>query len=395
MSALPTLEMLLALPPEYMNEVNNPERLSNSGIAFLVLITVIYILFNISRYFHAERNHWEVWVLYPLSYVLSVGMCILCLLYVEIGGSGRHLAYWLLNDANKIVTYLKIQTATEFIYMAGVTLPKICLLILYLRIFTERKVRIATWIVLGVVIANYFATGIIATLTVCQPFAFKWDKTIPGGKCNNLMAAYRYISIPNIMTDLAIIVLPLSTLWKLQASKMRKVGLLITFLTGGLGLVTSIVRFVGFYTIDLESDPTYLSIDTQIWTLVEPCAYFICSCLPGTRPLVRAVYRKSGLATFVGNTTRRYQYGSGAGAGSKGNSQNSRNRPHVASSLGVIPHPKGNNSASVTTVSSTTELKNMGSDRPHGGRGFIRLDETVDVDYEMGNLHKQNVGRGY
>lgn len=48
-------------------------------------------------------------------------------------------------------------------------------------------------------------------------------------------------------------------------------------------------------TIDFGSDLTYLGVWTMLYTTMEPCAYFVCSCLPGTRPLARAVYHKSGL----------------------------------------------------------------------------------------------------
>lgn len=118
--------------------------------------------------------------------------------------------------------------------MAGVTFPKVAILMLYIRIFSTPKVRLMTWIAMGVVLANWVATGIIATFTICQPFAFKWDKTIEDGKCANLMAAYKYISIPNIVTDIAILVLPVPSLWKLHTSKWRKIGIFVTFATGGL-----------------------------------------------------------------------------------------------------------------------------------------------------------------
>ena len=69
--------------------------------------------------------------------------------------------------------------------------------------------------------------------TIFQPFSFKWDKSIDG-HCSDLLAAYRYISIPNILTDLAILILPLSTLWHLNMSRTRKAGVFLTFLAGGL-----------------------------------------------------------------------------------------------------------------------------------------------------------------
>lgn len=54
-------------------------RLTKSAIAVLVLIHVVYVSFIASRAFCAERNHWETWTLYPLSYLWSVGMCVICI----------------------------------------------------------------------------------------------------------------------------------------------------------------------------------------------------------------------------------------------------------------------------------------------------------------------------
>lgn len=144
------------------------------------------------------------------------------------------MVYWLINDQSVIVPFLKIETAGEFVYMAAVTFPKVSILVLYLRIFIERKTRIITWVVIGVVMCHWVASGIIAALVTCQPFAFKWDKTIPDGHCANLLAAYAYVSIPNILTDLAIAILPISTIYNLQMSRIRKVGVSLTFLAGSL-----------------------------------------------------------------------------------------------------------------------------------------------------------------
>lgn len=51
--------------------------------------------------------------------------------------------------------------------------------------------------------------------------------------------------------------------------------------------------------MDLASDLTYFGVDTYIYTIVEPCAYFICSCLPGIRPLLRVGYNSTGLRALV------------------------------------------------------------------------------------------------
>ncbi|GAW14705.1 hypothetical protein ANO14919_041080 [Xylariales sp. No.14919] len=337
-------------------------KLQDAGIAFIVITTVIYFLFNVSRISCAERNGWEFWVLYPISYFLQLVLGIICILFVQYGGAGRHAQYWLIHDPVVLENFAKIQTADEFIYVAGVTVPKVCILIMYLNIFVERKVRIATWIVIAVVIANWFIIGIIVTFTICQPFAYKWDKSIPGGHCADLLASYRWISIPNILTDLAIIFLPFSTLYRLHTTRVRKIGILLTFLTGGLGIITAILRLVGFFTLDLFSDPTFFGVETQILTLVEPNAYFICSCLPGMRPLVRTVFEKSGLTT----TVSRYYHSMRTG---------SRTTRHDQSGIS-LEVPRGYYKASVSAPKETRPGSTNDDDAT-----LIRMDKSYQVAY--------------
>ncbi|CAG8982843.1 hypothetical protein HYALB_00006653 [Hymenoscyphus albidus] len=124
----------------------------------------------------------------PIAYVAVVGNALVGLLLVNIGGVGRHFSFWLLNDPPTIVTYLKLQTAVEIIYMASVTFPKIAILTLYLRIFTDRLARALTW-VMGAILALFFLGGLVLALAMCQPYRYKWDKTI-NGHCGDILAGY-------------------------------------------------------------------------------------------------------------------------------------------------------------------------------------------------------------
>ena len=131
----------------------------------------------------------------------------------------------------------RLEVGTEFLYLGCVTLPKVCLLVLYLRIFkvgSAPRVRLATWVVLATVVAYGLSTSFIVWPTICQPFAFKWDKTIEGGHCADIITTYQYISLPNILTDLAILVIPIAPLYRLQMDRLRKVGLMVTVLAGSL-----------------------------------------------------------------------------------------------------------------------------------------------------------------
>ncbi|CAI6070636.1 unnamed protein product, partial [Clonostachys chloroleuca] len=207
-------------------------------------------------------------------------------------GAGRHAAYWLLHNPATITNFLKYQTASQFIYMVGITLPKVALLILYLKVLADRKV------VIGFLISLWFSS-VVALFAICQPFAYNWNKSIQGGHCGNFMATYKYISIPNIASDVAILLLPIPSLWSLNMSRWKKAGVFATFAVGGLGIITSIIRFVGFYRTNVGTDVTNNGGTTVIYTALEVAAHFICSCLPGTRPLARAIYQAVGLSTYI------------------------------------------------------------------------------------------------
>ena len=71
-------------------------------------------------------------------------------------------------------------------------------------------------------------------LLVCKPIAYSWNTTIPGGYCGDIMASYRWASLPNLITDAAILLLSLSVIWKLHIGLSQKIGLTLTFVTGSM-----------------------------------------------------------------------------------------------------------------------------------------------------------------
>ena len=81
---------------------------------------------------------------------------------------------------------------------------------------------------------SYCLMVILEAFLLCQPLAFNWDKTIPGGFCANQQSAYISAGIINLIIDVTIIVLPMPMLWGLQMAFMRKVALTGIFSIGAL-----------------------------------------------------------------------------------------------------------------------------------------------------------------
>ena len=152
---------------------------------------------------------------------------------MQYGGAGRHAAYWDITNPSMIGTWAKLIYVVEMTYFLAVCLSKVAILALYLRIFRNKLELVTTYVLVGVVVTTWLSETIAACLQ-CLPFEYQWDKIIPGGHCFNQQDYYRYVSVPNFVTDVVMLILPLHMVWMLNTSRMQKVGLTFVFLTGSM-----------------------------------------------------------------------------------------------------------------------------------------------------------------
>lgn len=157
---------------------------------------------------------------------------IILLVSIKYGGTGRHSAYFLLHDPRVLVVHLKIRLAEGIFWAASISFPKLAIVTWYLKILRKKWTRRITLLVAITITLNAVSV-LLASFLLCRPFAYTWNKAISGGHCGDQMTAYRLVSIPNIVTDVAIMLLPLPTLYKLQISPSKKYGIILTFLIGG------------------------------------------------------------------------------------------------------------------------------------------------------------------
>ena len=69
--------------------------------------------------------------------------------------------------------------------------------------------------------------------SACRPISKAWNKTLPG-HCLDIGAVWYANSVLTIAADVAIIVLPMGQLWKLQLPRAQKLGLGVLFSLGAL-----------------------------------------------------------------------------------------------------------------------------------------------------------------
>jgi hypothetical protein len=96
-----------------------------------------------------------------------------------------------------------------------------------------RSIFIVGYTNLGLIAAWCIGT-IVAGLLICQPFAFNWDQTIPGGHCGNQILSFQVTGAINILTDVVVLLMPMPLLYSLQLPLTSRVVLIGVF---GVGIV--------------------------------------------------------------------------------------------------------------------------------------------------------------
>lgn len=122
----------------------------------------------------------------------------------------------------------------ELLYFTAVTLPKMSMLCLYLRVFSwGGRMRQATLVLLAIVAATWLAF-IVTTLLQCHPISKLWDKPNDNPACIDLRAYFNAQTLPGIFLDFLIMGLPLKTIWGLKLPTAKRVALVGIFLVASL-----------------------------------------------------------------------------------------------------------------------------------------------------------------
>ncbi|KAJ5939623.1 hypothetical protein N7466_002757 [Penicillium verhagenii] len=286
------------------------------GVATAML--PIVIIFLALRFYsrHLTRTPWGLDdSLAAMSGVVSVGLSALAICFVKYGGVGRHLAALERETPNMAPQYFKYLLVISTYYYTTVAIPKLAVLALYGRLWTVNPYRTIILILAAVITLTAVVSGVMC-LNMCQPFRLNWDTSVPG-HCLNKQALYLWASLPNILTDLVMLAMPIPIVYHLNVPMKVKLGLILTFATGLLGLVTSIMRFVIFSEGSAVKDGSWGSTDLMAWSVAEPDIYLISACLPTFRPILNKMFGRAVTTQSSSRYAERYKNSGGSTANSK------------------------------------------------------------------------------
>ncbi|GKZ20608.1 hypothetical protein AbraIFM66951_005935 [Aspergillus brasiliensis] len=218
-----------------------------------------------------------------LAWVFSVSTQACSIYGYKHGGMGVH--FWNVTPAVYEV-YIKVVLSAAIVYVPALALAKVSLIILYYRILCHQRYQ--QWILYGIafVVSSYSFALVMAFIFGCHPIQKAWDLSVTG-TCVDQYALYVATAVLNIISDIALILVPIPTVLGLNMPGIQKLGLLLMFMVGCATLVTGIIRLITLIPFLNSSDPTYNIGRPDLWINIEANFAIICSCLPFLRNFLR------------------------------------------------------------------------------------------------------------
>ncbi|KAJ4383756.1 hypothetical protein N0V85_008422 [Neurospora sp. IMI 360204] len=128
----------------------------------------------------------------------------------------------------------------------------------------------------------------------------------------------------NILTDIWILLLPISTLREIHRPPREKIALFLIFGVGAVGAVASIVRLHTVYTYTLAKDPFHEGIKVNLWSVIEVTIAISCASVSALKPIFSRRQRRLTLGAMPvggggggGYGYRAYGTGTGTESGSR------------------------------------------------------------------------------
>lgn len=182
------------------------------------------------------------------------------------------------------------------------TKTSICLFYLTLA-KNQRIFRRATIATLAVVNLAGLALTIL-NIFQCRPAKAAFAVPTPdSARCTDIVTVYLSSAPVNIITDLALLFLPMPILTAMRLPRNEKIILIVTFSFGAFVAVVDVVRIAYLQSASVarlqnttgsrvkdEGDFSWIASLSFMWSAVEVHVGIICACVPGVKPLATRIF---------------------------------------------------------------------------------------------------------
>ncbi|KAG0645125.1 hypothetical protein D0Z07_9202, partial [Hyphodiscus hymeniophilus] len=204
------------------------------------------------------------------------------------------------------ITYiLYIYYIDELLYLCSLTMTRLSILCLYLRIFPQPTFRSIVYVIMASNIV-YGTVFVLLSIFQCIPIQAvwtRWDGTVPA-RCINVNALGWVSAGISILLDITILILPLPGLAKLVMPCQRKIHILLMFGLGFFVVIVSILRLTSLVKFADTQNVTWDYVPVGYWSTIEVHVSIICACLPIMPSLFRKVAPAASAKHTSDNGTR-------------------------------------------------------------------------------------------
>ncbi|KXH38526.1 integral membrane protein [Colletotrichum simmondsii] len=274
-------------PPGVVSNFDNPaESLVPQVLIVAILLNLLAIIFCGIRLYTVKvviHRHQRDDDLIFIGLLFATAYSVIQV-YETRNGAGHHI--WDVSRADA-VAFHKLSMVDLAAYSLSVLFTKASILVFYLRFPLKRAVRIVVYMVMFATVA-YSLAGALGWAYLCTPMERIWDMDVPG-TCVDRSMWWLMLSVCNVATDLAILLLPIWILSPLSLRLVKKIEMTIFLMAGGFVLGPSIVRMVMIPLGFNNADFTWTASISIIWCVVEANVGIICTCLPFLKAFMKHV----------------------------------------------------------------------------------------------------------
>lgn len=182
------------------------------------------------------------------------------------------------------------------------TKTSICLF--YLTLAKNRPVF--KWATIAtLVVVNAAGTALtLLNIFQCHPVGGAFQQSPSGNvKCIDIIALYLSSAPINIITDLALLLLPMPVLTAMRLPRNEKIIVIVTFSFGFFVAAVDVVRIAYLQSASLsrvkqgltsslanQRDFSWIASLSFMWSAIEVDVGIICACVPGIKPLAAKVF---------------------------------------------------------------------------------------------------------
>ncbi|KAM5347620.1 hypothetical protein ACJ41O_007444 [Fusarium nematophilum] len=326
--------------------------------------TIFIILRFVSRRLTRVHLWWDDYFAI-CCYAMAVAWVIVVPIWIS-KGFGLHIQdiKHLTKEEALYQTKLILYVA-ELLYASALFFAKASILSFYWRMFRVTNIKLPIQILFGCSLI-WIIVRTIMGIFHCTPVRAFWDsEALKTGRCDIEDTKFFFGTIlVHVMIDVAILILPIMQIRKLQLPTFQKLGITVMFTFGIFICAAAMVIIVASTQYDPTSeDMTWNLCTIVIWATVEVNLVTVSACLPTVRPACLFLFTCTHPASTIGSGSNSYGQSFG--------------RSQTKKSIRLSTLPK---SAEPDESSSTHQL----ADSERGGRGSVSDFESHALDRYRG-----------